>query len=107
MAARSLSGSAAASDDDGLQVGDEILDAEFADRAKRPLLRRKVIVETGLSHAEPVSDVPGTSARITFFGKYGSLPRREPRGSGAPNAASAPIVRRIGSVDIGRSFSIE
>src|SRR5215831_7866396 len=57
---------------DRLKIGDEILHAQLANRAKRALLRRKVIVETGLPHTEPLGNVSGAGAGIAFFGEYRS-----------------------------------
>src|SRR5262249_41393976 len=58
------------SNNDRLKIGDEILHAQLAYRAERALLRWKVVVETGLPHAESLGDVPGAGSGISLFRKY-------------------------------------
>ena len=71
MAARSLSAAAIGSAMMRLQVRDEVLDAELADRGERGLLGREVVVEARLPHAEPLGDVARAGAGIAFLDENG------------------------------------
>ena len=66
-----LVGGAGRLGDDGLQVRDEVLDAELADRGERGLLGREIVVEARLPHAEPLGDVARAGAGIALLGEHG------------------------------------
>ena len=57
--------------DDGLQVRNEVLDAELADRGERGFLGWEIVVEACLSHAEPLGDVARAGAGIAFLDENG------------------------------------
>src|SRR6476659_8427965 len=57
--------------DDGLQVRNEVLYAELADRGERGLLLLEIVVEARLPHAEPLGDVARAGPGIAFLNEYG------------------------------------
>ena len=73
-----------------MQMPDEVLDAELADGSERRLLGGEVVVEAGLSDAEPFGDVFGARTQIALLGEGGGGSAQDlavasfPAGGGVP-----------------------
>jgi hypothetical protein len=89
---------AAIAGDDDFGIAHDLFDAALADLFERRLLRREIVIEAGLAHAEPVGDVLGRGAVKAHLGEHRGR-RSQHFLRSAPWSRARPPWRQIGVGD--------